>query len=86
MEAQVREMEPILARKADEGIALVNRLKIEQKAADEVKQMVMKDEAEAKVLKWILSTCVFHYSLNSICVVTDYENGVSPNLCLSYVS
>lgn len=51
MEAQVREMEPILARKADEGIALVNRLKIEQKAADEVKQMVMKDEAEAKVLK-----------------------------------
>ncbi|CAB3255291.1 unnamed protein product [Arctia plantaginis] len=49
MEAQVREMEPILARKAEEGIALVNRLKVEQKAADEVKQMVMKDEAEAKI-------------------------------------
>ncbi|XP_026758308.2 dynein axonemal heavy chain 6 [Galleria mellonella] len=49
MEQQVREMEPILAKKADEGIALVNRLKIEQKAADEVKQAVMKDEAEAKV-------------------------------------
>lgn len=49
MEQQVRDMEPILARKADEGIALVNRLKIEQKAADEVKQAVMKDETAAKV-------------------------------------
>lgn len=49
MEQQVREMEPILARKAAESIALVERLKIEQKAADEVKQAVMKDEAEAKV-------------------------------------
>lgn len=49
MEQQVRDMEPILAKKAEEGIALVNRLKIEQKAADEVKQAVMKDEAEAKV-------------------------------------
>lgn len=50
MEQQVREMEPILAKKAEEGIALVNRLKIEQKSADEVKQAVMKDEAEAKVI------------------------------------
>ncbi|XP_053624487.1 dynein axonemal heavy chain 6 isoform X1 [Plodia interpunctella] len=49
MEQQVRDMEPILARKAEEGIALVNRLKVEQKAADLVKQAVMKDEAEAKV-------------------------------------
>ncbi|XP_028179118.1 dynein heavy chain 6, axonemal [Ostrinia furnacalis] len=49
MEQQVRDMEPILAKKADEGIALVNRLKIEQAAADEVKRAVMKDEAEAKV-------------------------------------
>ncbi|XP_021206053.2 dynein axonemal heavy chain 6 isoform X1 [Bombyx mori] len=49
MEQQVREMEPILARKAAESIALVERLKIEQKAADEVKQAVMKDEAEAKI-------------------------------------
>ncbi|XP_037299908.1 dynein heavy chain 6, axonemal isoform X2 [Manduca sexta] len=49
MEQQVREMEPILARKAEEGIALVDRLKVEQKAADEVKQAVMKDEAEAKI-------------------------------------
>lgn len=32
-------------------MALVARLKIEQKAADEVKQAVMKDEAEAKVSK-----------------------------------
>lgn len=30
-------------------MALVARLKVEQKAADEVKQAVMKDEAEAKV-------------------------------------
>lgn len=49
MEQQVRDMEPILARKAEEGIALVNKLRIEQKAADEVKQAVMKDEAAAKV-------------------------------------
>ncbi|RVE44268.1 hypothetical protein evm_011063 [Chilo suppressalis] len=49
MEQQVRDMEPILARKAEEGIALVNRLKVEQKAADEVKQAVMKDEAAAKI-------------------------------------
>ncbi|KOB72814.1 Dynein heavy chain 6, axonemal, partial [Operophtera brumata] len=49
MEQQVREMEPILAKKADEGIALVNRLKIEQKSADEVKHAVMKDEAAAKI-------------------------------------
>ncbi|XP_050361252.1 dynein axonemal heavy chain 6 [Nymphalis io] len=49
MEQQVREMEPVLAKKADEGMALVARLKIEQKAADEVKQAVMKDEAEAKI-------------------------------------
>lgn len=50
MEQQVREMEPILAKKAEEGIALVNRLKIEQKSADQVKQAVMKDEAAAKVI------------------------------------
>ncbi|CAH2103550.1 unnamed protein product [Euphydryas editha] len=49
MEQQVREMEPILAKKAEEGMALVARLKVEQKAADEVKQAVMKDEAEAKI-------------------------------------
>ncbi|PZC80020.1 hypothetical protein B5X24_HaOG215489 [Helicoverpa armigera] len=49
MEHQVREMEPILAKKAEESIALVNRLKIEQKAADQVKYAVMKDEAAAKV-------------------------------------
>ncbi|KAI8430873.1 hypothetical protein MSG28_001006 [Choristoneura fumiferana] len=49
MEQQVRDMEPILARKAEEGIALVNKLRIEQKAADEVKQAVMKDEAAAKI-------------------------------------
>lgn len=51
MEQQVRDMEPVLAKKAEEGIILVNKLKIEQKAADEVKQAVMKDEAEAKVHK-----------------------------------
>lgn len=50
MEQQVRDMEPVLAKKAEEGIALVNRLKVEQKAADEVKQAVMKDEAAAKVI------------------------------------
>lgn len=49
MEQQVREMEPILAKKAEEGVALVNRLKVEQKSADEVKQAVLKDEAAAKV-------------------------------------
>lgn len=49
MEQQVREMEPILAKKAEEGNALVNRLKVEQKAADQVKAAVLKDEAAAKV-------------------------------------
>lgn len=49
METQVREMEPILARKAEEGHALVARLKVEQKTADQVKFAVMKDEAAAKV-------------------------------------
>ncbi|CAF4752613.1 unnamed protein product [Pieris macdunnoughi] len=49
MEQQVRDMEPVLAKKAEEGMALVARLKVEQKAADEVKQAVMKDEAAAKV-------------------------------------
>ncbi|KAJ2954382.1 hypothetical protein O0L34_g2646 [Tuta absoluta] len=49
METQVREMEPILAKKAEEGIALVNKLRIEQEAADVVKQAVMKDEAAAKI-------------------------------------
>ena len=49
MEQQVREMEPILAKKAEEGMALVNRLKIERKAADQVKAAVLKDEAAAKV-------------------------------------
>lgn len=32
-----------------QGMALVARLKVEQRAADEVKKAVMKDEAEAKV-------------------------------------
>lgn len=49
MEQQVRDMEPILAKKAVEGQALVSRLKVEQAAADEVKKAVMKDEAAAKV-------------------------------------
>ncbi|XP_050682962.1 dynein axonemal heavy chain 6-like [Leptidea sinapis] len=49
MEQQVREMEPILAKKAEEGMALVAKLKVEQQAADEVKTAVMKDEAEAKI-------------------------------------
>ncbi|XP_063373463.1 dynein axonemal heavy chain 6 [Cydia amplana] len=49
MEQQVRDMEPVLAKKAAEGIALVNKLKVEQQAADVVKQAVMKDEAEAKI-------------------------------------
>lgn len=49
MENQVREMEPILAKKAEEGHALVAKLKVEQKAADQVKYAVMKDEAAAKV-------------------------------------
>lgn len=49
MEQQVREMEPVLARKAEEGVLLVNKLRVEQRAADEVKQAVMKDEAAAKV-------------------------------------
>lgn len=49
MEQQVREMEPILAKKAEESIALVQKLKVEQAAADKVKITVIKDEAEAKV-------------------------------------
>ncbi|CAH0703555.1 unnamed protein product [Spodoptera exigua] len=49
MEQQVREMEPILAKKAEESHALVARLKVEQKAADQVKFAVMKDEAAAKI-------------------------------------
>ncbi|XP_026730807.1 dynein heavy chain 6, axonemal [Trichoplusia ni] len=49
MENQVREMEPILAKKAEEGHALVAKLKVEQKAADQVKYAVMKDEAAAKI-------------------------------------
>ncbi|CAH1647611.1 unnamed protein product [Spodoptera littoralis] len=49
MEQQVREMEPILAKKAEEGHALVAKLKVEQKAADQVKYAVMKDEAAAKI-------------------------------------
>ncbi|XP_052746778.1 dynein axonemal heavy chain 6 [Bicyclus anynana] len=49
MEQQVRDMEPILAKKAEEGVALVARLKVEQAAADEVKKAVMKDEAAAKI-------------------------------------
>ncbi|XP_072930463.1 dynein axonemal heavy chain 6 isoform X2 [Epargyreus clarus] len=49
MEQQVRDMEPILAKKAEEGMALVAKLRVEQRAADEVKQAVMKDEAEAKI-------------------------------------
>ncbi|XP_045784195.1 dynein axonemal heavy chain 6 [Maniola jurtina] len=49
MEQQVRDMEPILAKKAAEGKALVARLKVEQAAADEVKKAVLKDEAEAKI-------------------------------------
>lgn len=55
MEQQVREMEPILAKKAEEGHALVAKLKVEQKAADQVKYAVMKDEAEAKVLLALVS-------------------------------
>lgn len=49
MEQQVRDMEPVLAKKAAEGVALVSKLKVEQKAADEVKQAVLKDETAAKV-------------------------------------
>lgn len=63
MEQQVREMEPILAKKAEESIALVSRLKVEQKAADKVKFAVMKDEAAAKVLLTYLQTS--SYSGNS---------------------
>ncbi|XP_049884905.1 dynein axonemal heavy chain 6 [Pectinophora gossypiella] len=49
MEQQVRDMEPVLAKKAEEGVALVNQLRIEQKAADAVKKAVLKDEAEVKI-------------------------------------
>ncbi|KAJ8737209.1 hypothetical protein PYW07_000480 [Mythimna separata] len=49
MEQQVREMEPILAKKAEESYALISKLKVEQKAADQVKSAVLKDEAAAKI-------------------------------------
>ncbi|KAJ8737519.1 hypothetical protein PYW08_000114 [Mythimna loreyi] len=49
MEQQVREMEPVLAKKAEESQALISRLKVEQKAADQVKSAVLKDEAAAKI-------------------------------------
>lgn len=49
MERAVREMEPLLARKAAEGSALAARLQNERRAADLVRSALLIDEANAKV-------------------------------------
>ncbi|CAG5008063.1 unnamed protein product [Parnassius apollo] len=48
MEAAVREMEPLLARKASEATELAARLRDEQRAADHVRNALLADEAAAK--------------------------------------
>ncbi|XP_045541953.1 dynein axonemal heavy chain 6 [Papilio machaon] len=49
MERAVREMEPLLARKAAEGSALAARLQNERRAADLVRSALLVDEANAKM-------------------------------------
>lgn len=49
MERAVREMEPLLARKAAEGASLAAKLRDEQRAADQVREALLADEADAKV-------------------------------------